>query len=291
MSGLPKGWCSIEVSEAVSNLPLTGKKIPQKQYLETGTYPIVDQGQPLVGGYSNDVDALIDCAPPVIVFGDHTKVVKLVRFRFAPGADGIKVLKPHGFFDCLLFKYFLDHITVGMIDKGYARHYQHLANRKIHVPPLAEQRRIVAKVEALFSELEAGVAALKQARAQLAVYRQALLRDAFEGRLTAHWRSKHAPSLETGEQLLETIRERHGESGEPISAAEAESLPQLPEGWCHARFGEFIQGMSAGKSFSCEERPPRSDEIGVAKVSAVTWGEYLEEESKTCRDASKINQY
>jgi len=65
--------------------------------------------------------------------------------------------------------------------------------QEIAIPPLAEQRRIVGKIEALFSELDAGVANLKQARAQLAVYRQALLKHAFEGHLTADWRSIHHP--------------------------------------------------------------------------------------------------
>jgi len=72
--------------------------------------------------------------------------------------------------------------------------------------PLAEQRRIVEKVEELFSELDEGVANLKQARAQLAVYRQALLKHAFEGHLTADWRTKHAAELESADQLLDRIR-------------------------------------------------------------------------------------
>jgi len=76
------------------------------------------------------------------------------------------------------------------------------------LPPLSEQHRIVAKIEELFSELDAGVENLKKARAQLAVYRQALLKHAFEGRLTAEWRAKHADELETdsAEQLLARIR-------------------------------------------------------------------------------------
>lgn len=73
-------------------------------------------------------------------------------------------------------------------------------------PSLAEQKRIVAKIEELFSELDEGVANLKKARAQLAVYRQALLKHAFEGRLTAEWRAQHADELESAEELLERIR-------------------------------------------------------------------------------------
>jgi type I restriction enzyme S subunit len=65
--------------------------------------------------------------------------------------------------------------------------------RPFALPPLQEQKRIVAKIEELFSELDAGMSNLKKARAQLAVYRQALLKHAFEGKLTAEWRALHRP--------------------------------------------------------------------------------------------------
>jgi len=67
--------------------------------------------------------------------------------------------------------------------------------REIPFPlaPLAEQRRIVAKIDELFSELDKGIENLNQARAQLAVYRQALLKHAFEGKLTADWRAERPP--------------------------------------------------------------------------------------------------
>jgi type I restriction enzyme S subunit len=75
----------------------------------------------------------------------------------------------------------------------------------------------------------------------------------------------------------------------PLTAEELAALPELPEGWAWCRLGEFIDSIDAGKSFKCDEREPNQNEIGVAKVSAVTWGEYDESESKTCIDPSKIN--
>jgi type I restriction enzyme S subunit len=63
----------------------------------------------------------------------------------------------------------------------------------------------------------------------------------------------------------------------------------LPAGWTWAPLGELLSGIEAGKSFRCDERPPGPDEIGVVKVSAVSWGEYRESESKTCVDAARIN--
>ena len=70
------------------------KKIKQKAYLKAGSLPVIDQGNSLIGGYTNDITKAIECDYPVIVFGDHTKCVKFITFPFAPGADGIKVLQP-----------------------------------------------------------------------------------------------------------------------------------------------------------------------------------------------------
>ncbi len=74
------------------------------------------------------------------------------------------------------------------------------------LPPLNEQRRIVAKIEELFSELDKGVESLKTARAQLKTYRQAVLKHAFEGKLTAQWREENKDKLEPADKLLERIK-------------------------------------------------------------------------------------
>ena len=82
----------------------------------------------------------------------------------------------------------------------------YLADQSVPIPPVYEQHRIVAKIEELFSELDKGVESLKTARRQLEVYRQAALKHAFEGKLTAQWREKNKDKLEPPEQLLVRIR-------------------------------------------------------------------------------------
>src|SRR5262249_29156792 len=72
------------------------------------------------------------------------------------------------------------------------------------LPPINEQEHIVAKIEELFSDLDAGVAALERARANLKLYRAAVLKAAVEGRLTAAWRERH-PDTEPASKLLERI--------------------------------------------------------------------------------------
>lgn len=197
-----------------------------------------------------------------------------------------------------------------------------LKNIPVIFAPLNEQKRIVAKIEELFSKLDNGIAALKTARKQLKVYRQAVLKHAFEGKLTAMWRDENADKLESHEQLLVRIQQERNsryqqqlkewkaavkkceanpkewkkpskpEEPEQISsvlASEVQDLYKLPSGWLFLRLGNFIDKIEAGKSFKCDEREPTSAEVGVAKVSAVTWGEYDESESKTCLDKAKVN--
>ena len=189
MIQIPKGWILIDYIKAVEIIPTVGKKIKQKNYLVSGKYPIIDQGQDFIGGYTNERENLIDSEFPVIVFGDHTRIVKLVNDKFAPGADGIKIIRPIEIFNPILFFYFTKYLSIKLPDKGYSRHFQFLKKSKIPLPPLNEQNRIVEKIEELFSELDKAKEELQKVRGQLKIYRQSVLKAAFEGKLTEDWRN------------------------------------------------------------------------------------------------------
>ena len=170
-----------EYKKIVSKISIPANhKIKQKAYLQSGTLPVIDQGQELVGGYTNDCQKQIVCDLPVIVFGDHTKNVKYINFPFCAGADGIKILKAKDDIFPKYLYYGTKFLTFCIEDKGYARHYQHIEKQELSVPPLPEQERIVAKIEELFSQLDAAVAELKSVKEKLAIYRQAVLKEAFE---------------------------------------------------------------------------------------------------------------
>ena len=183
---LPSGWVEIDFADSCHKISLSGIKVKEKEYKESGLFPTVDQGQKLIGGYFDDPFLVVPMEPPYIIFGDHTKVKKFINFRFIAGGDGLKVLKAKEFFNPWLIYYFMH--VIKLPDKGYARHFQYLDKSKIPLPPLAEQHRIVAKIEELFSELDKGVENLRAAQQQLKVYRQAVLQWAFEGKLTEEWR-------------------------------------------------------------------------------------------------------
>jgi type I restriction enzyme S subunit len=117
-------------------------KIPKGDYLESGDIPIIDQGQDLIGGYTNERQAVCDIRLPCVVFGDHTKIFKFVTKPFALGADGVKVLSEANNIDPKFAYYFLN--TLNLPDVGYSRHFRFLKRTFFPLPPLEEQRRIAA---------------------------------------------------------------------------------------------------------------------------------------------------
>lgn len=180
---LSNNWQIKKLNDVSKKISLNKLKIKQRDYLPAGLFPVVDQGQELIGGYYNDESLIISDEPPYVIFGDHTKVKKFIPFRFIPGADGVKVLKAK---ENILpkFLYYLL-FTIKIEDKGYARHFQLLEKESFLIPEdLATQHAIVSKIEELFSELDKGIADLKTAQTQLKVYRQSVLKHAFEGKLT-----------------------------------------------------------------------------------------------------------
>ena len=86
-----------------------------------------------------------------------------------------------------------------------------LEEHEIGLPPTNEQRRISEKIEMLFDEIDRGVESLRAAKKTIDLYRQSLLRYAFEGRLTAEWRAENADKLEGPDALLARIREEREE--------------------------------------------------------------------------------
>ena len=150
--------------------------------------------------------------------------------------------------------------------------FDQLGRFELHLPPTAEQTRIVDKLEELLSDLDAGVAELKAAQKKLAQYRQSLLKAAVEGRLTEAWRAQHGEPEESGAQLLARIlRERRArweakqlakflaqgkpppkgwQDAYPLPAApDTSGLPELPHGWVWSSLGQcFHVGVGATPS-------------------------------------------
>ena len=166
--------------------------------------------------------------------------------------------------------------------------FDQIGEFELLVPPPAEQHRIVAKIEELFSELDQGVASLKTAREQIKVYRQSLLKNAFEGKLTAAWRAAHRAPQETAAALQQRIaHERQsryqqqladwqsaGQAGPkpkspkplpPLTAEELAELPELPAGWGWMKYGDLCSLVRNGIS----AKPEGDSGTPIFRISAV----------------------
>ncbi len=184
--------------------------------------------------------------------------------------------------------------TIPIINKG---NFERLI---LQIAPFNEQHRIVAKIEELFSELDKGIESLKTARAKLNIYRQAVLKHAFEGKLTAQWREENKDKLETPEQLLARIKQEREaryeqqlhewkatvktwEEGKrdkrptkpskvktttEIAPEEVEDLPNISGSWCYVRLcriAEIRLGMSVSAARKIED-PLEVPYLRVANV-------------------------
>ena len=124
-----------------------GKKIHTKEYLEKGKYPIIDQGHSHVAGYTNEEDGLFTNIP-VVVFGDHTRILKYVDVPFFLGADGVKVLKAKS--NDANYKYLYYALSsVKIPDTGYNRHFKWLKETNIPNHSVQEQKQIVEELDKL----------------------------------------------------------------------------------------------------------------------------------------------
>ena len=139
--------------------------------------------------------------------------------------------------------------TIGGISRNFPKKVE------VPLPPLAEQHRIVAKLEVLFTQLDAAVDNLKKARVQLHRYRRSLLKAAFDGELTREWREEYSGELE------------------PMSVSEVptlEGLPELPDGWVWTKvndISEFIRGVSYRKNQS--SKTPKDNHVPILRANNI----------------------
>jgi type I restriction enzyme S subunit len=259
-SSHPKGWVWAELGEIASYI--NGKAFKPSEWEKHGK-PII-RIQNLTGSsnkvnyYSKPVEEdYIIKDGDLLISWSATLGVFIYRGEDAVLNQHIFKVKPY------IDKKFLYFLVSAFIDelkrKVHGTGMQHITKSKfeesqIPLPPLPEQQRIVSKIEELFTKLEAGVDALKKAKEQIKRYRQAVLKYAFEGKLTEEWREANMDKLESVSVLLERIKEERkkklGKKYKELPPIDTSELPELPEGWmwtCLGNIAEFKNGINFNK--------------------------------------------
>lgn len=147
----PANWKEKNFEQAIKKVTYTNK-ILKKDFMTTGVFPIISQEEEYISGYWNDKKDVYKINKPVVIFGDHTKVIKYVNFDFVLGADGVKIFET---IDEILPKYLYYYLkNTQLRNLGYARHYKLLKEKYIMYPSLSEQEQIVRILDEAFENIE-----------------------------------------------------------------------------------------------------------------------------------------
>lgn len=132
VDGVPEGWKKEIIGDLIGKISRS-KQVKASEYLQKGTIPIIDQSRDFIAGYTNDPETIVDMEYPIIVFGDHTRILKYIQFPFAKGADGTQLIVSNNenMPQSLLY-YSL--IAVDLSNYHYARHFKYLKAESIFVP-------------------------------------------------------------------------------------------------------------------------------------------------------------
>ena len=177
LPGFGGEWEAKPFSAVLNRLNAKSHQIQASEYQEAGKFPVVDQGKDFVVGFSDREDKRFRCPDGgVIVFGDHTCIVKFIDFDFLVGADGTQILHgKHGQntrFHALQLQY------RGIETTGYNRHFKILKEREFFVPPLPEQDAIASAL----SSMDAELAALESRREKTRNIKQAMMQELLTGK-------------------------------------------------------------------------------------------------------------
>ena len=132
VDGVPEGWKKEFIGDLIGKVARS-KQVKTANYLKKGTIPIIDQSRDFIAGYTNDYETIIDMGCPVIVFGDHTRILKYIQFPFAKGADGTQlIVSNNANMPQSLLYYSL--VAVDLSNYHYARHFKYLKAESVLVP-------------------------------------------------------------------------------------------------------------------------------------------------------------
>ena len=178
LPGFSGVWETKRFDELFKRLNGNSHKIQTSEYSVNGLHPVIDQGQDPVVGYSDQTEKLFKCpAGGVIVFGDHTRIVKFVDVDFLIGADGTQLLAMKGNSVAKFLYYQLS--TKDIPNTGYNRHFKFLKDLTFKIPKMKEQCAITS----VLSDIDAEIAALEQRRDKTRAIKQGMMQQLLTGRV------------------------------------------------------------------------------------------------------------
>lgn len=226
-----------ELGELLSYEQPTPYIVESTKYSNTYKTPVLTAGKSFIIGHTNETTGIYDKLP-VIIFDDFTTSSQYVNFKFKVKSSAMKILTANK--ELVLPKYIFYRMQIINFEHSTHKRYwiQQYSKLKVAIPSIDEQNRIVSRIEDLFSELDKGVETLQVIKEQLAVYRQAVLKDAFEGKWKYEQRASISNSISFGE----------------VNENEINKLAPIPSEWKYVYLSDLGE-LGRGKS----KHRPRND--------------------------------
>lgn len=253
---IPNSWKSAHLEAITIVMPSKQYQILESEVKQSGKYSVISQSKAYSIGFTDDESKIYHHEKPVVVFGDHTTEVKYIDFDFVVGADGVKIFEPIDKVVIAKYLFYVLQFYSRDLNKvgGYSRHYKYIKNKPIPLPPLAEQKRIVAKIEELMPLVEEYGKAEEQLTKPNAEFpdklRKSILQQAVQGKLT-----ERDPADESASELLKRIKtekEALMKSGKikkekPLPEIKEEEKPfDIPDTWEWVRLKNLIFSLTDG---------------------------------------------
>jgi len=253
--------------------------VDSTEYSDLYKTPVLTAGKSFIKGYTNEKNNIFDKVP-VIIFDDFTTASQWVNFNFKVKSSAMKILHPTCSLVNMKFMYYCMQVNKVRSDTHKRYWISIFAPKEFNLPSLPEQRAIVAKIEELFSSLDNGIENLEKAKEQLKVYRQAVLKKAFEGELTKEWREMQTDLPSSVELLQQIKRERENYYNQQI----AEWETKVKE-W--EQYGK--EGKKPGKPKAIKQlHNPSEEEIeSLSSLPSIWVYNYLAYAGKLARGKSK----
>ena len=255
-------------------------KLKKNEYSEEGEYPIIDQGQDFIIGYTNKESALFDL-DEYVIFGDHTESVKYVDFRFAQGADGIKVLKTDKSY---LKPRYLYHAILNFYERQgkYMRHFSLLKQTEIPIPSPEIQEKIVEILDKFTNYVTELQSELQSRTKQYTYYRDKLLSEEYLTKVTKEMEEDRKVNTLRLEEICEFKRGKRLVKSELQEDGEFPVYQNsiIPLGYYHEKNFErdntfIISAGAAGEIVYSDREFWAADDVYVLKTKENITSKYL----------------
>lgn len=237
-------WATTSVADCLVPVAVAGKsKVQSRDYKPAGRFPVIDQGQEQIAGWTDDASAVIDAPLPLVVFGDHTRAFKFVDAPFARGADGTQLLRPKADIDPLFFFYACR--SIDLPARGYNRHFTVLKEKELSYPMGGDEQKAIAGV-------------LRQTESAL---------------------QKQFELLQTLQELKQASMRELFTRGLRGEAQKDTEIGLVPEGWNVGSFADVREWLQYGTSVHCSLQ---KKSYPVLRIPNVEPGKVNDAELKYC---------